>query len=98
MVPVGETTEVEAVWVKARSACAATGAGASNKQVDAASANAPSESELRKRNATAARTRCISPRTFDRQKLKRESCAVRLPLASLSEKLTRPKMSTERAS
>ena len=30
MVPEGETTEVEAVWVKARSACAATGAGASN--------------------------------------------------------------------
>ena len=81
MVPEGETTEVEAVWVKARSACAATGAGASNMQVDAASAKAPNDNGLRTRTATAARTRCIIRRKLARQKLNRESCAVCFPLA-----------------
>src|SRR5277367_5376409 len=98
MVPPGETTEVEAVWVSARSAWAATGAGVSNMQVDAARANTPNESELRTRSETAARIRCITRRTLARQKLKRESCAVCLPLASSSEKLRRPKMSFECAS
>src|ERR1700677_4945435 len=94
MVPPGETTDVDAVWVKERSAdCAAAGAGARSKQLVAARTNTLNERELRTRSDTVARIRCMARRALALQKLKRESWVICFPLESLSEYLTRPKMS-----